>query len=352
MGVDLQISFMGSTKSNVFERLQEIREALWPRKLTKILRPRVIVGRYSTLERLDTNISDSELEELVRTTLQSRSHLILDFSSELLRPYLVTFYLQGGEGFPGAHQAVVGPLKATIPMNQFRFPESVDERPWWEKRRSPRRPYWDYESAYTIFAELVGLKNDRMRALGVEHAMGYVDRRDPHASSMIYHADIDGFALDFEVLHHRYHKGSTSFILYSDDKDKPSEEVLEKVREKDYRFYWPISREIEEYPDLYLRNYLYRSEEDLHEFFQRIDDEAITYFQGLSSEELAFKVELAAEETGWIWMPATVGNGGAVVGTLHGKYNIIRNLIVFYEKLLDMYDEERAGVSRWKACKP
>ncbi len=345
MGLGLKFCFMGSTTRDVGERIQELRRILLPRELTELSRPKA--AKYNTFEELDANINASELEELVQATLHSSSDLCLDFSSEIVRPYLVTFYLLGGKGYLSAYQAVVGPLRATIPLNQFRLSSPTmlgpeDEPPTWEEMLDQSGVGWDYESAYRIFAELVGLNNDRMRALGVEHAIGYVEHREAHGASMIYHADIDGFALDFEVLHHRYHKGSTSFILYSDDREMPSEEVLEEVRNRDDRHYWPISREIEEYTDLYLRNYLHHTKERLHKFFQRIDDEAIAYFRGLSSEELAFKVELAAEETGWIWMPATAGDGGAVVGPFHEEDGMtIRNLIVFYERLLDMYEDER-----------
>ena len=238
-------------------------------------------------------------------------------------------------GTQGVIQSIRGPLSFHIPFEQFR-PSDENLDPLIKVNSG-----YDYEAVYRTFRSLTGLDTDWFGPFGVEHALAYTNRADAHEAHMVYHVNIDGFAKDFEVLRHRYWKGSTSAILYSNDLSAPDESYLEKMGGTVVDFD-PISSR---FNDGYMHHHYryHHSKEEFHEFFHRIDDDVIAYFRSLSPEELQFVVELAAEETGLKWLPAAAGNGGAVVGPLHTRRVIsLRVLIDFYEYLLDYYDQETA----------
>ena len=344
MGSDLFIGIYGNTKKRLGELLEAIASELSPEyAIGCVLHEQRSSGgerRYRDPESIT-----SKLSVVVDEVLRKDEGMSIDFGSKNIRPFLITATLHGSAGAHGITQPIWGPIRFHSPFEQFRpsdvtmLSEAKEPPKTWDDLLGKGDLNYDHEAVYRTFGRLVGLNTDWLHPYGVEHGLGYPEHPDPHQSHMVFHANIGGFTLDFEVLRHRYWEGANGPVLYSRDLEMPPEDEIQSRRWIDFN---PLSERID---DFYMRHFPNHTKDELHGFFHRIDDEVIEFFKSLSAEELQFRVELAAEETGRKWMPATAGDGGAVVGPLHHDDGLtLRVLIDFYEHLLDFYDRATGKV--------
>ena len=339
MGYDLHFELYGNTKRNTGGLIEAIVTELAPEyKISGT----VAYGIGGTLDYRENDFLQGRLKEETDHILESNKFMIFTIGSpnDGPRPHQINACIRGSLGMQSIYQAIVGPLKFYIPFEQFRPSDvtmltEVNEPPSsWDELLIKDNSGYDYEAVYRTFISLTGVNRDWVRPYGLEHALAFANYADAHEAHMVYHANIDGFAKDFEVLRHRYWEGSSPAILYSDDLNPPKKEDLDRQVGRIVNFDPIVDRISDGYMLFHYRHHY--SKEQFHQFFHRIDDGVIAYFRSLSAEKLQFLVELAAEETGRRWLPAAAGNGGAVVGPLHqddGHY--LRVLIDFYEYLLD-----------------
>ncbi|MFU8805675.1 MAG: hypothetical protein ACNA8W_17815 [Bradymonadaceae bacterium] len=344
MSMTLVISFHGAFTQNFGPLVEELAQRLGSAAaLVRMTRYRRDAGNA----RESVSYSDGEnpkpnLKEWAEDVLGSPDTALLDFyaAHDDGEPILTTMWLYGGAG-SRFEQASQGAIELSLAANSFREgggPYRVDdEPPTWAQMLDQSTVRWRYDRARSFFAHIVGLEDDGLRRFGVRHSMARVDGVSgmPITSFFIFHSDVLDFVLDLEYLRRRFTESVSSVMLYAEDLKLPDKERLEKTS-------LPLFRPISEWIPRLTSVLKTIPEEEIEEFFERLDGSMLSHLRSLSAEELAFRVELAAKATGWEWVAQPTGAGGVVYGTLHeGKRGDFRTLFGFYSKLLDICDEER-----------